>query len=137
VLICRAGHFPVTCTCFRAPRKHTRLRRVRLTAGKAARNVRGLLTAILDACLIRDIHPMPNRIVVDYETAIHNAIKSVISPDISIHGCFFHLTQATWRRIRSSITQRAINALTSITISVIYMMRLYQIQYLHYFIISL
>jgi len=48
-----------------------------------------------------------NQIVVDYEMAIHNAIKSVISPDISIQGCFYHLTQATWRRIQADGLQRS------------------------------
>ena len=33
------------------------------------------LTAILDACLRKDIRPNPSRIVVDYEIAIHNASR--------------------------------------------------------------
>ena len=65
------------------------------------------LTAILDACLRKDIRPNPSRIVVDYEIAIHNAARSVISLNINIQGCFYHLTQATWRRVQSEGLQAA------------------------------
>ena len=34
------------------------------------------LTAILDACVLKDVRPTPNRIVADYEIAIHNAVVS-------------------------------------------------------------
>ena len=88
--------------CVRAPMGNTHVSvAYALLPGKQQETYEECLTAILDACLTRDIRPMPNRIVVDYEMAIHNAIKSVISPDISIQGCFFHLTQATWRRIQA------------------------------------
>ena len=42
------------------------------------------LTAILDACLQRDIRPSPNTVVTDYEIAIHNAVKAAISTNIHI-----------------------------------------------------
>ena len=58
-------------------------------------------TAILDACVLKDIRPTPNRIVGDYEIAIHNAVKLVISTNIHIQGCFYHLTQSTWRRVQA------------------------------------
>ena len=50
------------------------------------------LTAILDACLWKDVRPNPSRIVVDYEVAIHNAARSVLSANINIQGCFYQLT---------------------------------------------
>lgn len=59
------------------------------------------LTALLDACLRKDIRPNPKRIVADYEVAIHNAVRAVISANIHIQGCFYHLTQSTWRRVQS------------------------------------
>lgn len=59
------------------------------------------LTAILDACVLKDVRPTPNRIVADYEIAIHNAVKLVISTNIHIQGCFYHLTQSTWRRVQA------------------------------------
>ena len=33
--------------------------------------------------------------------AIHNAVKLVISTNIHIQGCFYHLTQSTWRRVQA------------------------------------
>ena len=50
--------------------------------------------------VLKDVQPTPNRIVADYEIAIHNAVKSVISTNIHIQGCFYHLTQSTWRRVQ-------------------------------------
>ena len=65
------------------------------------------LTVILDACLRKDIRPNPSRIVVDYEIAIHNAARSVISLNINIQGCFNHLTQATLRGVQAEGLQAA------------------------------
>jgi hypothetical protein len=66
-----------------------------------------LLSAILDSCLLRNLRPNPTRVVVDFEMAIHNAIKSVLGDSIEIQGCFYHLTQSTWRRIQSEGLQAA------------------------------
>ena len=65
------------------------------------------LTAILDVCLRKDIRPNPSRIVVEYEIAIQNAARSAISLNINIQRCFYHLTQATWRRVQSEGLQAA------------------------------
>ena len=65
------------------------------------------LTAILDVCLRKDIQPNNSHMVVEYEIAIHNAARSAISLNIDIQGCFYHLTQATWRRIQSEGLQAA------------------------------
>ncbi|KAK2153858.1 hypothetical protein LSH36_283g03018, partial [Paralvinella palmiformis] len=37
----------------------------------------------------------------DYELAIINAVSSTFEPHIKSHGCFFHLTQNTGRKIQS------------------------------------
>ncbi|XP_052801333.1 uncharacterized protein LOC128232033 [Mya arenaria] len=58
------------------------------------------LTAILDACLRRNIRPNPTKVVTDYEMAIHNAVHAVLSNTIEIQGCFYHLTQSTWRYLQ-------------------------------------
>ena len=42
------------------------------------------LTALLDACTQKNIRPNPTRVVADYEVAIHNAVRSVLSPNIHI-----------------------------------------------------
>ena len=59
------------------------------------------LTAVLDTCLQKDIRPNIETVVADYELAIHNALKTSISSNIHIQGCFYHLTQSTWRRVQS------------------------------------
>lgn len=59
------------------------------------------LTAILDSCLHSDLRPNPNTVEIDYEVAIHNPVRSVVSPNIHIQGCFYHLTQSTWRHVQS------------------------------------
>lgn len=60
------------------------------------------LTAILDTCLHKNLRPNPSTIVADYEIAIHNAVRSVISTNINIQGCFYHLTQSTWRKVQGA-----------------------------------
>ena len=72
-----------------------------LLPGKQHQHYEEFFTGLLDACLQRDVRPTPINIVVDYEMAIHNAIRSVISPNIHIQGCFYHLTQSTWRHIQA------------------------------------
>lgn len=59
------------------------------------------LTAILDPCLHSDLRPNPNTVEIEYEVAIHNPVRSVVSPNIHIQGCFYHLTQSTWRHVQS------------------------------------
>ena len=42
----------------------------------------------------------PSVISVDFEKAIHNAIHTVLGAHVIIQGCFYHLTQSTWRKIQ-------------------------------------
>ncbi len=37
----------------------------------------------------------------DYELAAMKAVPTVLGPHVHIHGCFYHLTQTTWRKIQS------------------------------------
>ena len=46
------------------------------------------LASILDACLQRNLRPAPSTVVVDYEIAIHDAVRSTISQNIQIQRCF-------------------------------------------------
>ncbi|XP_060078201.1 uncharacterized protein LOC132557697 [Ylistrum balloti] len=39
----------------------------------------------------------PDTVFVDFETAVHNAIRTVF-PGTDIKGCFFHYTQCVWRK---------------------------------------
>ena len=46
-------------------------------------------------------HADPSSIMVDFEKCVHQAIRSVFGNDIAIRGCFYHLTQSTWRKIQN------------------------------------
>lgn len=50
------------------------------------------LTGILDACLQKNLRPSQTTVVENYETGIHNAVRSTVDQNIHIHGCFYHLT---------------------------------------------
>ena len=42
----------------------------------------------------------PSSITVDFETSVHQAIRTVFGNEVKIQGCFYHLTQSTWRKIQ-------------------------------------
>ncbi|XP_050516141.1 uncharacterized protein LOC126891006 [Diabrotica virgifera virgifera] len=58
------------------------------------------LQEVKNLCSEHNLLLRPTKIVLDFETAIHNAVKYVWT-DIIIHGCRFHLTQSWWRKIQS------------------------------------
>ena len=41
------------------------------------------------------------RIVIDFEQAVINSFHFVLSNHVQQQGCFFHLTQSTWRKLQS------------------------------------
>ena len=55
-----------------------------------------LFRFIIDQC---DAAPM--NISVDFEQAAHHAICSVFGDNVTLRGCFYHLTQSTWRKIQN------------------------------------
>ena len=55
-----------------------------------------LFNFILDRC-----SPQMSYINVDFEIAVHQAIRVVFGESVGIRGCFYHLTQSTWRKIQS------------------------------------
>jgi len=60
-----------------------------------------LLQALEKHCMGLGVQPDPRVVVTDFESAAMQAVKQVFGCDVDTHGCFFHLTQATWRRIQS------------------------------------
>jgi hypothetical protein len=42
----------------------------------------------------------PSVVIVDFEKAVHSAIHAVLGAHVTIQGCFYHLTQSTWRKIQ-------------------------------------
>ena len=56
--------------------------------------------AILNTCNEHNLVPSPVSITCDFEVAIHNAIHTMFGAGVRIQGCFYHLTQSTWRRVQ-------------------------------------
>ena len=48
-----------------------------------------------------DLELHVERVVLDFESAVINAVRSRLGNDIIFGGCFFHLTQSTYRQIQS------------------------------------
>ena len=44
--------------------------------------------------------PAPSTVLCDFELSVIRSLSIVLHPDVSIRGCFYHLTQATWRKIQ-------------------------------------
>jgi len=59
-----------------------------------------LFTAIQDRCSELGFQADPNTVTIDFEQAVINAVKSTFGPHVNIHGCFYHLSQSTWRKIQ-------------------------------------
>ncbi|XP_064619545.1 uncharacterized protein LOC135482961 [Lineus longissimus] len=60
-----------------------------------------LLGTILRKCEDAFGHtPSPRICMIDFELAAFNALNNVIGDDTEIKGCFYHLTQSTWRKIQ-------------------------------------
>lgn len=56
---------------------------------------------ILNECNNRELYPDPLYFNVDFEIAVHKAAKTVFGEHISIRGCFYHLSQSTYRKIQN------------------------------------
>ena len=69
-----------------------------------------MLESIVSACKDRNIILDPVQVVADYEIGIHNAVLDVFENEASISGCFYHLTQSTWRRVQNEGLQSLYNA---------------------------
>jgi len=59
-----------------------------------------MLTAVLNKCQELGLVPDPLTISCDFEAAIHNSIRTMFGYSVNIQGCFYHLTQSTWRRVQ-------------------------------------
>ena len=73
-----------------------------------------MLNALKDVCNDRDILAEPTIVVADYEIGIHNAVRDAFEDESngrspSIQGCFYHLTQSTWREVQAVGLQSAYN----------------------------
>jgi len=60
-----------------------------------------LFTATQDRCTELGFQADPKIITLDFEQAVINAVMSSFGPQVNVHGCFYHLTQAIWRKIQT------------------------------------
>ena len=59
-----------------------------------------LINVIINYCQQLNIDPDPEYIITDFEISMIQAIRAILGDDITITGCIYHLTQATWRKIQ-------------------------------------
>ena len=60
-----------------------------------------LFTTIQDKCHSLGFNVDPVTVTVDFEQSVINALTLTFGAHLSIHGCFYHLTQSTLRKIES------------------------------------
>ena len=60
-----------------------------------------LFRAVMTKCENLGFNLNPTIIITDFEMAVMQACRTVFGAQIQNHGCFFHLTQATWRKVTS------------------------------------
>ena len=58
-----------------------------------------LLEAIVNKIGQMNIAIQPDKVICDFESASIQAVQNILG-DVHIQGCFFHLTQSTWRKIQ-------------------------------------
>ena len=58
------------------------------------------LEALEAACTTQGYHPDPDCALVDFEQTISNSVHEKIGRQVQIQRCFYHLCQATWRKIQ-------------------------------------
>ena len=71
-----------------------------LLAGKSQAMYETMLRGIEEKCASISIDLDPLTIVADFELAAWQAAKAVFGQHVETKGCFFHLTQSTWRKIQ-------------------------------------
>ena len=60
-----------------------------------------IFTGIQDRCSELSFQADPTTATLDYEQEVMNAVTIISGPQVNVHGCFYHLTQSTWRKIES------------------------------------
>ena len=71
-----------------------------LMSGKTQADYDSFLTAVVNECRRLGYSPDPTVVVTDFETAVIRAVSDVIGRHVQHQGCFFHLTQSTWRKVQ-------------------------------------
>jgi len=59
-----------------------------------------------DLCARAGVAANPIHVTTDFESSCLAAIRQVFGDDVTTHGCFYHLTQAAWRKIQVELQNR-------------------------------
>ena len=68
-----------------------------------------MLQAIAQRCVFLGIVIAPTRVMIDFELAMHNAVRNQFGVNVSIKGCFFNLCQSTYVEALDRIFAQAID----------------------------
>ncbi|KAL8618277.1 hypothetical protein ACOMHN_000177 [Nucella lapillus] len=71
-----------------------------LICGKHQGEYEELFRAIVTKCQEEHLYPDPVTVSIDFEKAAIKAIPSVFGEHVRIRGSFYHLCQATWRKVQ-------------------------------------
>jgi hypothetical protein len=68
-------------------------------AGKTHEEYAELLTAVVAACRKFGYNPDPTTVTTDFEQSVMRAVQDVLGHHVEHKGCFYHLSQSTWRKV--------------------------------------
>ena len=71
-----------------------------LLTRKSQSHYEEIMQAVLKRCEELGFTPDPTTVHLDFEQAAINAVKATFGPHVLTLGCFYHLTQATWRKVQ-------------------------------------
>jgi len=58
-----------------------------------------LLRAVITACEQLGYDVDPACVMTDFEQPVMSAVRRVLGQNVEQRGCFYHLTQSTWRKV--------------------------------------
>lgn len=67
---------------------------------KSQESYQEMLQAVVDKMEELQIFPDPRIVITDFELAAINTVSLVLGPQVTTQGCFYHLSQSTWRKIQ-------------------------------------
>ena len=79
-----------------------------LMSGKHQTSYEEMLQAVIRKCEEHGYYPDPTTIVTNFEKASMGAVSTSIGDQVSIQGCFYHLTQSTWQDIHPTAYVEAV-----------------------------
>ncbi|KAL8571375.1 hypothetical protein ACOMHN_020367 [Nucella lapillus] len=71
-----------------------------LLPAKTRASYERLFQAVVDKCAELDLELNVQTVVTDFEDAVLRAAVAVFGRDVHCRGCFYHLSQSTWRKIQ-------------------------------------